>query len=117
MPRSWHGRGTLGVSILLKRLLGVFEEPSAAKAYDDACERWTRASDALEAVKYVLVHDPEPPDSVVVDELGRVRALTWHGAKSADMPTIVVVYVWDTQNITILEARFSNAKAQQFGHA
>lgn len=96
---------------------GVFESPEAADAFDAACNQWDRAEDGWETVKWVLAHDPEPADSYVLDDAGRHRVLTWQGASSAHMPTITVVYEWDNENVTILDARFENAKAQRFGHA
>lgn len=87
------------------------------RACDDACERWSRARDGWETIKFVLAHDQQPADSVVVNEAGSLRSLTYQGARSADMPTIVVVYRWSRTDVTIVEARFSAAVASFSGRA
>ena len=95
---------------------GVFEEPSVSDALDAACQRWARAVDAWEAITWSVARDPEDETTPLSDD-GLTRLLVSEGAASIGWPTIAIVFEYDRRNITILDAQFSNAKAQQSGRA
>lgn len=97
-------------------MFGIFEEPSVSDALDAACERWARAMDAWEAIKWSVAHDPEDETTSLSDD-GHTRLLVSEGAASIGWPTIAIVFEYNRYNITILEAQFSNAKAPQPGRA
>lgn len=96
---------------------GVREDGPAADAVDDATARWARASDAWDAITWVLARDPEDVASKALAESGRLRAMTLEGARSIDLPTVTVVYEFDREYVTIREALFEDAKATRAGRA
>jgi hypothetical protein len=93
----------------------IVEETEVSEAVDDARERWARADDAWNAVTWALMRDPAV--GVPLSETGKARALTFDGARSIDMPTIMVVYEFDAQFVTIKSARFEDAAATHAGRA
>lgn len=96
-------------------MLSVREAPDVQIAVDDAKERWARADEAWEAVTWTLARDPtfgEP-----LNESGHTRAFTFVGAWAYEMPTIVVVYDFDKQYVTIRSVRFQDAQPGQVGWA
>lgn len=96
-------------------MLGVREDNSAYEAYESACDVWLRADEAWEDIKWVLARDPDAGRAL--NEEGTLRAFTFEGAVSINMPTVVVLYECDGRYVTIRDARFSNAKARQAGRA
>jgi hypothetical protein len=94
---------------------GVFEDPSVAEEVDQARDKWIRADDVWTAVTWVLARDPTV--GYPLSESGSVRAFTYDGARSAKMPTVVVVYTIDATDITIRATTWSDAKFPAAGHA
>lgn len=98
-------------------MLGIREDSPATAAYEAATLKWSRADDAWQGVTWTLAHDPTTGDSTPLTESGDVRAYTSEGARSIGLPTLTVVYRFDRQYVTILEARFADAKAPFSGRA
>ena len=96
-------------------MLGVREQPAAQASADAAFEEWTRAEEAWDAIKWALARDPTVGEPLT--EGGHLRALTFEGATAYDMPTIVVLYDFDTEFVTIHSASFSAARTGQPGRA
>ena len=94
---------------------GVREVPAVQAAADDAFERWVRAEDAWDSVKWLLARDPTIGDPL--SEGGRARTFTYDGAIASGMPTIAVLYEFDDQHVTIVSAKFADARNPQAGHA
>ena len=93
----------------------VREDPAVQKSADDAAEKWTRAEDAWEAVKWSLARDPAIGDPL--SEGGRTRSFAYEGAVASDMPTIIVLYEFDDGFVTIVSVRFEDARSPQAGRA
>jgi hypothetical protein len=85
----------------------VREDPEAAAAADDAFDKWARAEEAWDSVKWVLARDPSV--GMPLTEGGRLRAFTYVGGWAYDMPTIVVLYEVDAHYVTIKSAKFETA--------
>lgn len=98
-------------------MLGIREDSPATAAYEAAILKWDRADDAWQGVTWTLARDPQTGDSTPLTESGDLRAYTSEGARSIGLPTLTVVYRFDQQYITILDARFVDAKAQFAGRA
>lgn len=77
----------------------VREAPSAQDAIDDAREKWPRVDEAWEAIFWVLARDPTV--GVPLTEFGQLRAFTFEGRFIYEIPTIVVIYEFDQEVITI----------------
>ena len=86
----------------------VREDTEAQIAADDAFERWLRAKECWDAVKWVLARDPNI--GTPLSEGSLVRVFTYVGGWAYDMPTIVVLYEVDPQYVTIKSARFETAE-------
>lgn len=93
----------------------VIEEPAVSEAVDDAHEKWARADDAWDAVKWVLARDPEVGDPVT--ESGRTRSFVLDGARSIGLPTVHVIYEMQNPYIIVHDAKFEEAKYGQAGRA
>lgn len=96
-------------------MLTVRESPAAQDAADDACERWARAEDAWEAVKWALSRDPYI--GTPLTEGGQARAFTLQGRWAWEMPTITVLYRIETPYVTIESAQFDDAQTGSIGNA
>lgn len=94
---------------------GVFLDETARRGMDAAAEKWPRADDVWIVVEYVLAHDPEV--STALNESGRLRAFTWDGAASAQLPTVDVIYAIGSTDITIKSMRWRNAQNARAGRA
>jgi hypothetical protein len=93
----------------------VREDTAVSEAVDNARERWSRTDDAWDSVIWALSRDPAVGEPL--SEGGRARALTFHGATSIDMPTIIVIYEFDAQLVTIRSVHFEAAEATHAGRA
>ena len=93
----------------------VRESPEAQDAADEAFERWTRAEDAWEAIKWALSRDPFL--GTPLTETGQARAFTLQGRWAWDMPTITVLYEIDANYVTIKSAKFEDAQTGPAGTA
>jgi hypothetical protein len=87
----------------------------AARAYNDAVDRWLRAADAWEAATWVVARNPDVGRPL--DTIGTLRALTLEGARSIDLPTLTIVYEIQPDLIVIRNARFETARAADIGNA
>ena len=92
---------------------GVIEDTDAHNAADDAFEKWARAEEAWDMLKWVLSRDPTKGDPLT--EGGKVRSFTFPGAVAYDMPTIIVIYVFNDDLVTIKSAKFEHSKHSQVG--
>jgi hypothetical protein len=70
--------------------LGPLEQPGVTEAVEGADSKWKRASDAWNAVTWVIAHDPTAGKAVTAN--GKTRLLILDGARSIDMPTVKVTY-------------------------
>jgi hypothetical protein len=86
---------------------GVVEDPDAQIAADVAFETWERAEEAWDMIKWVLSRDPTKGEPLT--EGGQARSFTFHGAVAYDMPTIVVIYIFNDDLVTIKAARFEQS--------
>lgn len=93
----------------------LIEQPSVTEAVEGAESKWKRASDAWNAVTWVIAHDPTIGKAVT--ESGRTRLLVFDGARSIDMPTVRVTYEIGNPDIILHEAIFEDASFQQAGRA
>jgi hypothetical protein len=96
-------------------VLGVFEDPAVATEVDDARDKWNRADDVWMAVTWVLARDPHV--GYPLTEGGASRAFTYEGARSAQMPTVVVLYTIGATDITIKATTWTDAKSPAAGRA
>jgi hypothetical protein len=87
----------------------VREDFEAQAAADDAFEKWARAQESWDAVKWVLARDPSI--GIPLTEGSRLRAFTYVGGWAYEIPTIVVLYEVDAQFVTIKSARFQDAES------
>lgn len=83
---------------------GVREDEQVRLAVDAACQKWDRAIDAWETVCWALSRDPTVGKPL--NEAGSVRGTIFDGARSIKMPSIDVIYTYDSQYITLKDARF-----------
>lgn len=83
----------------------IIEQEPVRLALNEASSRWSRAEDAWDAVVTVLAHDPDA--GTPLTESGKTRALTFQGAKAANMPTITVVYEDQDPFLIIHDVKFS----------
>lgn len=93
----------------------IREELQVQDAVDEACERWTRAEDAWEAVKWAVTRDPYI--GTPLTEGGLARSLTLEGRWAWDMPTITVLYEIDLHVIKMMSVLFSDAQTGPVGTA
>ena len=93
----------------------LIEQQAAEIALDKAQNKWARAYDAWEAATWVVLHDPSfgPP----LNEKGSLRAFTYVGAKSIDMPDVTIIYEVCGDTTTIHDALFKDATYAQSGRA
>lgn len=98
-----------------RQLRDIVEELEVSVAVNAACIRFERAEDAWESLKFVLAHDPTvgTPET----ESGTIRSLEWHGARSAKLPSVVVLYRIDEPQVTILAVDFYEAPYEREGRA
>jgi hypothetical protein len=59
----------------------------------------------------------DPTVGVPLTEFGHLRAFTFEGRYIFDIPTIVVIYEFDQDIITIQSARFQDPKVGRTGSA
>ena len=69
----------------------VVEQPRVSRALDDAKDRWKRAQDAWDTVLWVIARDAEGAGKALT-ESGAIRSFTLDGARSIELPTVIVVY-------------------------
>lgn len=93
-------------------MLTVFESREAEESVNAALERWARAEDAWEAVKWVICRDPE--FGTPLTESGWTRSFTLHGARSIGLPSVTVVYEIGVA-LTVHAALFEDAPYGQAG--
>jgi hypothetical protein len=96
-------------------LLDICEDDVVKRDVDDARERWNRAQDAWDALTWVLAHDPKAGRAE--NESGTIRSITYDGARSIDMPTILAIYEITADKLIIRWTEFTNAKAPNAGRA
>lgn len=92
---------------------GVVEDADAHNAADEAFETWSRAEEAWDMIKWVLSRDPTKGEPLT--EGGQARSFTFPGAIAYDMPTIVVIYIFNDNLVTIKSARFEQSRHSQAG--
>ncbi len=88
----------------------IREEAAARFALDAALERWSRAADAWEAVTWVVARDPEIGTPLL-------RAYTFDGVRSLDLPTVTVLYEVTEEVIVVHAARFVESRHRDAGRA
>ena len=94
----------------------VRNETDADNALQDAIERWFGAQDIWDSLILNLALDPTV--GTALNEAGTLRTWTLHGARSNDIPTLTVLYRYDGGDIvSIIVAKFEDAKAYQLGNA
>ncbi|WP_137113338.1 hypothetical protein [Mesorhizobium sp. GR13] len=93
----------------------LIEDPAVQQAYDDACEKWTGAEYAWNAATFVVLRDPKIGEPL--NESGSVRSFTFDGARSRNIPTLILIYECEGDTTTIRAARFSDAKYTVAGRA
>jgi hypothetical protein len=71
----------------------------------DARLRWARTDDAWEMIEWVLARDPTKGSPV--SESGLARSFVFDGSRAHEMPTIQIVYVFESTVVSIKSARFS----------
>lgn len=92
----------------------IYDEP-ARIASNEAEDIWSRADDAVIALEWALMHDPNAGDPIT--ESGETRVIVYQGAKSAQMPTITAVYSFSTETLFLHDLKFDEPKAQMHGTA
>ena len=86
------------------RVKGVVYEHQAAAAVDTAKALWPRLGDAVEALEWALVRDPEMGVPLIP---GRpMRMVVFEGARSIGMPTIEVIFEDATDCLTLHDLEF-----------
>ena len=93
----------------------IREEPAAQRAVDAASERWIAADEAWDVVTWVIARDPTVGQPL--REGGKARSFTVQGVRSADLPTVTVLYEIELNEIVIHNALFEEADAFQAGRA
>lgn len=93
----------------------VAEEAHVQHAVDDACERWSRAADAWDALLWALARDATLLGTAL-NEGGSRRAVTLEGARSIDLPTLAAVYRVEPRRVVVERVRFADAKSPRAGH-
>lgn len=93
----------------------IFQDPEVSEALDDAVERWPRAEDAWMTFEWAVVRDPEVGEPLT--ESGKTRTITLEGARSIGLPTLTVVYVIESDSITVKRARFEEPRHPRAGSA
>ena len=93
----------------------LIEEEAARLARDEAEQKWTRAGDAWDAIVWVVLRDPKA--GTLVLESGNIRALTFQGARSINMPDVTIVYEVIGDETVVKEALFKESSNQFSGSA
>jgi hypothetical protein len=93
----------------------IREENAASTALDDVLDRWSRTTDAWEAITWIIARDLEI--GTAVNESGSVRTYLLDGVRSIDLLTVTLLYEIADIEIIILDARFSEPRHQDFGRA
>lgn len=97
-------------------MLQCLEQPCAQQALDAAAVlQWARAADAWDALTWVIARDPQAGEPLM--ESGSVRAYEMVGARSIQLPTLVIIYQITAWGIVIHEAQFREADAAYAGRA
>ena len=96
-------------------MLTVREDPNVSILVEQAKLQWDRADDVWEAITWVVAHDPEVGRPVT--ESGKTRSLTLEGARSANLPTITIVYEIENPYVTIHDVSFREPSAPHAGQA
>ena len=85
----------------------IIEDEPARNALNNAEERWSRANDAWESITWAIMNDPDV--GLPVTESGKTRVITLHGARSADIPDITVLYEDNPPFLHIRDAKFKDS--------
>jgi hypothetical protein len=93
---------------------GIREEESVRNAVNDAEDKWKRGFDSWEAVTWTAARDPEAGTPLDLDS--SLRVLVFDGARSVDMPSVTIIYRFDDDYITVLDASFYDAPHHYAGH-
>ena len=93
----------------------IREETAARLALDAALGRWARTIDAWEAVTWVIARDAEI--GTPLSERGALRAYTFDGVRSLDLPTVTVLYEVTEEVIVVHAARFVESRHRDAGRA
>ncbi len=93
----------------------VVEQPRVSRALDDAKEKWARAQDAWDTVIWVIARDAEIGRPIT--ESGATRSFTLDGARSIEMPTVIVIYEIRLLEVVIHDAKFEAANFAVAGRA
>jgi hypothetical protein len=94
---------------------GIFEDPPVQVARDEAALKWARADDAWEAITWTVSRDEACGSSL--NDTGTIRGYIWDGARSADLPSVEIIYEIQATDIVIRDARFYDAPFYQHGRA
>jgi hypothetical protein len=94
----------------------VVEQSRVSRVLDDAKDRWWRAQDAWDTVRWVIARDPEGA-GMAVTESGATRSFTFDGARSIGLPTVTVLYEIQLFEVIVHDALFADAKFAQSGRA
>lgn len=94
---------------------GIFEDDCVRIARDEAECQWPRTMDAWEAVTWTLIRDEAC--GAALNETGTLRGYVWDGARSAQLPSIDVIYEIQATDIVIKDARFYEAPYHYSGRA
>lgn len=93
----------------------LIEERDAMDALNSAELKWARAYDAWMAATWVVQHDPH--EGRALNEGGSIRAFTYVGAKSIDMPDVTIIYETLHDTTIIHDALFKDGTYAQSGKA
>ena len=89
------------------RLRTVVEESWVKSEVNCVADKFERAKEAFEAIKWAIARDPE--NGIPLNG-GGIFAWFTQGARSIDLPTVVVVYTVTGNEITIKAVRFAEAQ-------
>ncbi|MEM6712416.1 MAG: hypothetical protein AAF590_09055 [Pseudomonadota bacterium] len=92
----------------MKRLQRQISESTRVQNKRDEAEtRWSGAETAWDAVTLVLAYDPEIGEPL--NEAGTLRTFVLQGARSNDMPDIVVIYEDRNPTIEVIDVKYKDA--------
>ena len=96
-------------------MLTFREDAPVTKAVEDAREKWRRFEDAWDLTIWILCRDPTAGSPVT--ESGATRVFVLEGARSIELPTVILLYHYDSQYVTGRDVQFMDAKYGQAGQA